>query len=68
MGRGIIKNTYQVRDCHIRGQHDGRAPRFEGMQRLNLGDQGDLVSGLRMGITRVTTWDMAVINLPTKSP
>ena len=30
--------------------------------------QGDLVSGLIMGITRVTIWVIGVINLLTKSP
>ena len=33
-----------------------------------LGGQGDLVSGLIMGITRVTIWIIGVINLLTKSP
>ena len=30
--------------------------------------QGDLVSRLRMGIIRVTTWVIGVIDLLTKSP
>ena len=33
-----------------------------------LEGQGDLVSGLIMGITRVTIWVIGVINLLTKSP
>ena len=33
-----------------------------------LEGQGDLVSGLIMGITRVTIWVIGVINLFTKSP
>ena len=33
-----------------------------------LEGQGDLVSGLIMGITRVTIWVRGVITLPTKSP
>ena len=30
--------------------------------------QGDLVSGLIMGVSRVTIWVLEVINLLTKSP
>ena len=30
--------------------------------------QGDLVSGLIMGITRVTIWVVGIMNLLTKSP
>ena len=33
-----------------------------------LEGQGDLVSGLRMGIIRVTIWVIRVVNLLTKSP
>ena len=33
-----------------------------------LEGQGDLVSRLIMGITRVTLWVMGLINLLTKSP
>ena len=33
-----------------------------------LGGHRDLVCGLIMGITRVTTWVIGVINLLTKSP
>ena len=33
-----------------------------------LGGQGDFVSGLILGITRVTIWVIGVINLLTKSP
>ena len=33
-----------------------------------LEGHGDFVDGLRMGITRVTTWVIGVINLLTKSP
>ena len=35
---------------------------------LYLEGQGDLVSRLIMGITRVTIWVVGVINLLTKSP
>ena len=33
-----------------------------------LEGQGDLVSGLIMGISRVTTWVIGVIKLLSKSP
>ena len=33
-----------------------------------LGGQGDRVTRLLMGITRVTIWVIGVINLLTKSP
>ena len=35
---------------------------------LTWGGQGDLVSRLLRGVSRVTTWDIGIINLLTKSP
>ena len=42
-----------------RGTYLGRLTYLEG--------QGDFVSGLRLGITRVTVWVIGFINLVTKS-
>ena len=43
----------------------GPPPKCKGLSYLE--GQGDLVSRLTMGITRVTIWIRGLINIPTKS-
>ena len=55
----FLKRT-RVKTWRLRG--------WGGYKALNLEGQGDLVSGLIRGISRVTIWVIGVINLLNKSP
>ena len=57
-----------IAEC-VRDRKDSGPPGVLAVMSLDyLEGQGDLVSGLIMGITRVTIWVIGVINLLTKSP